>query len=48
VRDTDGSHVGQVATLITGGAQDRLVIDAADGTASPATHAFTFWEPAIR
>jgi 16S rRNA processing protein RimM len=31
VRDTDGSHVGQVATLITGGAQDRLVIDAADG-----------------
>ena len=31
VRDTDGHRVGQVATLITGGAQDRLVVDAADG-----------------
>lgn len=31
VRDPDGNRLGQVATLITGGAQDRLVIDAAEG-----------------
>jgi 16S rRNA processing protein RimM len=31
VRDPDGNRVGAVAELITGGAQDRLVVDAADG-----------------
>lgn len=31
VRDADGSRVGSVASLITGGAQDRLVVDAKEG-----------------
>lgn len=31
VRDTDGDRIGVIASLVTGGAQDRLVIDVADG-----------------
>jgi 16S rRNA processing protein RimM len=31
VRDTDGNRVGQVSALVTGGAQDRLVIEADAG-----------------
>lgn len=31
VRDTDGERVGQVTGLVTGGAQDRLVVDASGG-----------------
>jgi 16S rRNA processing protein RimM len=30
-RDADGNRVGEVAGLVTGGAQDRLVVDAAGG-----------------
>jgi 16S rRNA processing protein RimM len=31
IRDPDGNRVGEVADLITGGAQDRLVVDSEGG-----------------